>query len=157
MHRALWSTLVAFLAACAAAPSSESGTAPAMPGDESVIWRPATTRTGSLPTAQDENPNVRSTLRPGTRIDLKIPPRARIGIPLPSGVCLPGLNGIAQSGAINRPAEHGPVLPVTAVVVDKDGYEWFEHKDGSMTTSKFVWQPQEQRWAAVTLHAIARQ
>jgi hypothetical protein len=61
------------------------------------------------------------------------------GIPLPDGSQLPLLNGVASAPPVLRSPERGPLPPVVAVVVDRDGWDWYEHADGSLTTCR----PQE--------------
>lgn len=58
------------------------------------------------------------------------------GIRCPDGTCLPLLNGVAAAPAILRSPERGPLPPVVAIVVDRDGWDWYEHADGSMTTCR---------------------
>ena len=58
------------------------------------------------------------------------------GIRCPDGRCLPLLNGVASAPAMIREPERGPLPAVIALVVDADGWEWYEHADGSMTTSR---------------------
>lgn len=103
---------------------------------------------------EDESPNVRSRLAPGTRIALDLPPRAKFGIPLPDGTALPALNGAVRVGPFQRPAERGPLPSVVGVLVDENGFEWYEHSDGSMTTSRWVWLADKKRWEARSFHAI---
>lgn len=81
--------------------------------------------------------HTRSTLAPGTRVPLASPPRADVGIPLPDGSFLPFLNGMTFAPPIDRHPSHGPLPPVVARVVDAEGFEWWEHADGSMTTSRY--------------------
>ncbi len=97
-----------------------------------------------------------SPLPAGTRIQLAEPPRAQHGIPLPDGTCLPGLNGVARSGPLKRPAAHGAVTTVVGIAVDASRFEWYEHQDGSMTTSRWVWKDQLHCWEPMTFHAVAK-
>jgi hypothetical protein len=71
----------------------------------------------------------------GTRTPGTVTPAAR-GIRCPDGSFLPLLNGVAAAPALIRSAEHGPLPPVVARVVDAAGFEWYEHADGSLTTSR---------------------
>jgi hypothetical protein len=133
------------LAACSSAPDPE----------ESVQWRPVAPRSPLVLDDQNNSPNVPSPLPPGTRIALVDVPRSNAGIPLPDGTFLPALNGVPRSGKIDRPPQHGPIQPVVGIVVDDARNEWYEHQDGSMTTSRFVWNKNRSRWEPITLHAIA--
>lgn len=90
----------------------------------------------------------------GVRTPMRVAAAAS-GIRCPDGTFLPLLNGVRTAPGIIREAERGPLPPVVAVVVDRDGWEWYEHADGSMTTSR----PQNIRdqqgrdvLQAVTLH-----
>ena len=71
----------------------------------------------------------------GRRTALRVAPVAD-GIRCPDGRCLPLLNGVASAPALIREAERGALPPVVALVVDADGWEWYEHADGSLTTSR---------------------
>ena len=71
----------------------------------------------------------------GTRTPMTVAPVAD-GIRCPDGRHLPLLNGVASAPAIIREAERGPLPPVVALLVDVDGWEWYEHADGSITTSR---------------------
>lgn len=61
---------------------------------------------------------------------------ARAFIPCPDGSRLPSLNGVLDPPAIQRAPEHGPLPPVIATRRDAAGNEWYEHADGSMTTTR---------------------
>jgi len=132
-------------AACSSTPDAE----------ESVRWRPVAPKNPLVLDDENSSPNVPSPLPPGTHIALIDVPRSQQGIPLPDGTCLPALNGVPRSGKIDRPPQHGPLQPVVGIVVDDARNEWYEHQDGSMTTSRFVWNKNRHRWEPITLHAIA--
>lgn len=134
--------------ACQNAPSADAD------GD-AVAWRPQPQRTPIVVNDEHNAPNVLSPLAPGTRIQLAEPPRATHGIPLPDGSILPGLNGCSRSARVQRPSEQGPVPPVVGIVVDESRFEWYEHADGSMTTSRWVWKPKLRCWEPMTFHAVA--
>lgn len=90
----------------------------------------------------------------GRRTALRVEPVAD-GIRCPDGRCLPLLNGVASAPALIREAERGALPPVVALVVDADGWEWYEHADGSLTTSRPQRITDQQGHAtvqAVTLH-----
>lgn len=90
----------------------------------------------------------------GHRTPQRVEPVAD-GIRCPDGRCLPLLNGVASAPAIIREPERGPLPPVVALVVDADGWEWYEHADGSMTTSRpqrITDQQGRDTVQAVTLH-----
>ncbi|HLQ36847.1 MAG TPA: hypothetical protein VK348_03535 [Planctomycetota bacterium] len=139
--------LLVLLSACSSAP-------PAGKADDSVAWMPASARSPLVLDDERQSPNVQSALLPGTRVQLLAPPRASKGIPLPDGTCLPPLNGVQQSGPVSRPPTAGPLPPVTGIQVDDSGLEWYEHEDGSLTMSRFVWRKDHKRWEAVTVHSI---
>jgi hypothetical protein len=124
------------------------------PRGEEVSWRPVRPRAPLVLDDAQRSPNVPSTLPPGTHIEFAAAPTAAAGIPLPGGAFLPALNGVATSGAIERPAEHGPVPPVIGLTIDESGFEWYEHQDGSLTTSRWVFDATARRWRAVTMHAV---
>lgn len=71
----------------------------------------------------------------GRRTSLRVAPVA-VGIRCPDGQSLPLLNGVASAPGLIREAERGALPPVVALVVDADGFEWYEHADGSLTTSR---------------------
>ncbi len=123
---------------------------------DAVAWRPQPQRTPVVVTDHDNSPNVLSPLPPGTRIALAEVPTAGHGIPLPDGTCLPALNGVARSGRLKRPADQGPLAPVVGILVDASHFEWYEHQDGSMTTSRWVWKDRLHCWEPMTFHAIAQ-
>ncbi len=59
------------------------------------------------------------------------------GIRCPDGSYLPLLNGVPKASPLARNRALPPLAPVVAVLIDGDGVEWFEHADGSATTT--VW------------------
>lgn len=71
----------------------------------------------------------------GTRRHCSISPSSE-GIEFPDGTKLPLLNGLSEAPPLAP--RHGAVrlAPVVAVVVDADGWEWYEHADGARTTSR---------------------
>ncbi len=74
---------------------------------------------------------------PGTRIEVRDLPKVRDGIFLPDGTVLPYLNGMTWAPAVQRGPQFGPFPPVVALVVDYEGFEWWEHADGSTTTTRY--------------------
>jgi hypothetical protein len=58
------------------------------------------------------------------------------GVRCPDGSYLPLLNGVPAAPPITRSAPLGPLPPVIAVVGDQAGDEWYEHADGSCTTTR---------------------
>lgn len=106
---------------------------------DSRAQRPATPTPAASPPHSDIAPPVISPepIRPpaGQRTPTRVPPTTT-GIRCPDGTCLPLLNGVASAPAILREPERGPLPPVVARVFDAEGFEWYEHADGSMTTSR---------------------
>ncbi len=82
-------------------------------------------------------------LPPSSRVPLTMPKGFKSGMLCPDGSYLPLLNGVPRAGRVNRAPEDGPLPPVVAKVTDWGGYEWYEHADGSFTTT---------RWEKMTLH-----
>lgn len=94
-------------------------------------------------------------LAPRSRIPLRLPDGIKSGLRCPDGTYLPLLNGVPHAYPLNRPARNGPLPPVVAKVTDWGGYEWYEHADGSHTTTR--WTPMrtaggETRLEVVTDH-----
>ena len=102
--------------------------------------------------------HVRSPFPPGTVIPVTELPPVDNGIPLPRGGYLPFLNGMTYSPGIARDPRFGPVPPVVAKLVDTEGFEWWMHADGSVTTSIYrqVSVPGETAWDSATRHAVAK-
>lgn len=73
---------------------------------------------------------------PGTRLPLTVE-RVRQGVRCPDGSYLPLLNGVPEAPPITRRPELGGVPPVVAILVDERGDKWYEHADGSATTTRF--------------------
>ena len=94
---------------------------------------------------------------PGTIIAVDGLPVVEKGIPLPGGGFLPFLNGMTYSPQLHRDPRFGPVPPVTAKLVDADGFEWWMHADGSVTTSIYqqITVPGSTYWDSATKHAVA--
>lgn len=94
---------------------------------------------------------------PGTRIPLRVEAGTGDGIRLPDGTTLPYLNGMTWAPPVQRSRELGPVAPVVGILVDADGFEWYEHADGSVTTCLYqqVVLPGETYWDPSTKHAAA--
>lgn len=89
--------------------------------------------------AQDPGvpPEARRKFPPGSRIPMRVP-WTKSGIPVGNGRYLPLLNGVPFAPAISRDPEWGPVPPVVAKIVDDEGVEYWEHADGSTTTTRFL-------------------
>lgn len=96
--------------------------------------------------------------RPGSRRLVAELPAVDRGIPLPDGRLLPFLNGMTWAPPVQRNQVHGLVPPVVAIVVDAEGFEWYEHADGSMTTSMYqeVILPGETYWDPTTKHSVPK-
>lgn len=96
--------------------------------------------------------------RPGSRRLITALPAVERGIPLPDGRKLPFLNGMTWAPPVQRNHGHGLVPPVVAIVVDAEGFEWYEHADGSMTTSMYqeVILPEETYWDPTTKHSVPK-
>lgn len=77
-------------------------------------------------------------LPPSSRVPMTLPTGFKSGLPLPDGTFLPLLNGVPYAVAPARDASDGPIPPVVAKVTDQEGYEWYEHADGSMTTTRWT-------------------
>lgn len=94
---------------------------------------------------------------PGTIIPVAGLPPVENGIPLPGGGFLPFLNGMTYSPQLHRDPRFGPVPPVTAKLVDAEGFEWWMHTDGSVTTSIYqqITVPGSTYWDSATKHAVA--
>ena len=65
-------------------------------------------------------------------------PKVTRGIPCPDGSFLPFLNGMTAAPAIHRDPAYGPVPPIVGIWVDVSGIEWWEHADGSKTTTHYL-------------------
>lgn len=74
---------------------------------------------------------------PGSRVPMRVP-WTKSGIPVGDGRFLPLLNGVPFAPPISRDPLCGPVPPVVAKIVDDEGVEYWEHADGSTTTTRFV-------------------
>ncbi len=99
---------------------------------------PAPAPDASPPRSADAPPAISTELvRPpaGQRTPTRVPPTTD-GIRCPDGTYLPLLNGVTSAPAIIREPERGPLPPVVARMFDAEGFEWYEHADGSMTTSR---------------------
>ncbi len=75
-------------------------------------------------------------LPPGARVPRRVG-RVSSGIRCPDGSHLPLLNGVPAAPPITRSPHLGPVPPVVAILVDQEGNRWYEHADGSATTTRF--------------------
>ena len=141
--------LVAMLAVvgCTAAPTPDELGA-------GRTWAPARPKSPILLDREQNDPNVYSTLPRGARVAISaapVPGPQEPAILLSDGTRLPALNGVAKPPMVktNRTAK-----PVVAVIVDERGLEWFEHADGCLTTSRYVWRSNRKLWDAVAMHAI---
>ncbi len=101
--------------------------------------------------------HVKSPHPPGTIIPVEGLPAVENGIPLLGGGFLPFLNGMTYSPILHRDPRFGPVPPVTAKLVDAEGYEWWMHMDGSVTTSIYqqITVSGLTYWDSATKHAVA--
>lgn len=117
-------------------------------------WSPARPKSPILLDREQNDPNVLSTLPRGARVPLAATPTPGPGEPaimLSDGTRLPALNGVAKPPLVNT---NRTTKPVVAVIVDERGLEWFEHADGCLTTSRYVWRSNRKLWDAVAMHAI---
>lgn len=91
----------------------------------------------------------------GTRRACRVEPSAH-GIEFPDGTRLPLLNGLREAVRIESRSGTACVAPVVAILVDADGWEWYEHADGARTTSRLRAKPveagQSARLLPVALH-----
>ena len=130
------------------------------PGEPVALWQ-GVLGVPALPLLTNERVaiplHVKSPHPPGTIIPVKNLPAVENGIPLPGGGFLPFLNGMTYSPNLHRAARFGPVPPVTAKLVDAEGYEWWMHEDGSVTTSIYqqITVPGSTYWDSATKHAVA--
>ncbi len=93
---------------------------------------------GFLTNKKSDRPHHKKSNLPwGTRHTIKNLPAVNNGIPLPDGSFIPFLNGMTHAPPLHRDPRHGPVPPVVAKVVDDEGFEWWEHADHSVTTSRY--------------------
>lgn len=94
--------------------------------------------------------------RPGSRTPVTDLPHVDDGIRLPNGICLPYLNGMTWAPPVQRDRVHGDVPPVVATIVDAEGFEWYEHADGSVTTCMYqqVIVQGEPYWDPTTKHSV---
>lgn len=78
-------------------------------------------------------------LGPNERIRFTMPTGFKHGIKCPDGSYLPVLNGVPEElvWPLGRSAEDGPLPPVIGLVTDRDGIRWYEHADGSATTTQW--------------------
>lgn len=78
----------------------------------------------------------------GTRRACRVEPSVH-GIEFPDGTRLPLLNGLREAVRIESQPAAARVAPVVAILVDADGWEWYEHADGARTTSRLRAKPVE--------------
>ncbi len=83
-------------------------------------------------------PELHLPLPPHARIALRLPRGLRSGLRCPDGSFLPLLNGVPHASPIHRSPHDGPLPPVVARRTDADGDDWYEHADGSLTTTRWV-------------------
>jgi hypothetical protein len=86
-----------------------------------------------VPRLQKDGKNLLSALAPG-RYPMSVP-FSNQGIPCGDGRYLPLLNGMDSAPPIQ--GNLGPVQPIVAKIIDAAGTEWWEHADGSVTTSRW--------------------
>ncbi len=86
----------------------------------------------------DLPPEFFAALPPHSRIGLRLPAGLTSGLRCPDGSFLPLLNGVPEAAPIQRLARYGPLPPVVAKRTDAGGDEWYEHADGSLTTTRWV-------------------
>jgi hypothetical protein len=81
------------------------------------------------------------------------------GITFPDGTTLPYLNGMTWAPMVSRSRDvAAPIPPVIGLVVDQEGFEWYEHADHSTTTTRYkqVTFAGETYWDPATEHAAPR-
>jgi hypothetical protein len=122
-----------------------------------LTWAPVRPKSPILLDREQNDPNVLSPLPRGARVlvqSVPTPGPSDPAIVLSDGTRLPALNGVAKPPLVKT---NRVTRPVVAVVVDERGMEWFEHADGCMTTSRYVWRSNRKLWDAVAMHAIPDQ
>ena len=93
-------------------------------------------------------------LPPNSRVEMYLDPAwFKSGIKCPGAGYLPLLNGVPFANQIGRAAddEGGPVPPVVAKKTGPDGIEWYEHADGSVTSTHFT----TGAWNGVEMRIVA--
>lgn len=95
--------------------------------------------TDDAKTADEPKPAWTRSLAPNERLRVELPKDLRHGIPMPDGSFLPLLNGVPHAEPASRnTSASGPLPPVVAKFADREGSEWWEHADGSTTTTRWV-------------------
>ena len=98
-------------------------------------------------------------LPPNSGCRLRLPKGIKSGLRCPDGSFLPLLNGVPYAYPLKRNVDDGPLPPVVAKITDSGGYEWYEHADGSHTTTR--WTPMTMpdgttRMEVVTSHHVPK-
>lgn len=83
-------------------------------------------------------PEFFAELAPGQSIKFDMPTGFTSGVKCPDGSFLPLLNGVPEASPIKRFPQDGPQPPVIGLVADSGGYLWYEHADGTTTTTRWV-------------------
>lgn len=73
----------------------------------------------------------------------------------PDGTALPPLNGVEKPGPVQWP-EGRPYSPVVGKHTEPNGLEWYDHADGTMTTTTVTWRKDLNRYDGVTLMATPK-
>lgn len=71
---------------------------------------------------------------------------------LPDGSWVRSLNGVKGAPPLDWPTDI-PWSPIKRMVVDPTGQEWYEHEDGSMSTTMMTWRKDLGREDAMTVLA----
>jgi hypothetical protein len=116
----------------AAAPGQTPAPEPETAKAELPVAPAQETKPGLL---HQDGKNQRSPLAPG-RYPMKVP-FSKSGIPCGDGRFLPLLNGMETAPSLGRDPHLGPIPPIVGKIVDATGIEWWEHEDGSASTSRY--------------------
>lgn len=139
------------IAGLAAAGALIAAAAPFVAGDgASHRQQPAVAAVSPPPTpAAVSKPEVGRVFTAGTRSSSPKPDRSR-ELELPDGTFVPALNGAVDATPLATYWGPSAWSPITGVERSSAGVDWYQHADGSYSTTQMVWRKDLGRSAAMT-------
>lgn len=134
----LWIAAAAVLAGGVAVVAWPRDTAPPPPPAKAAAPAPS----------PPQGPPPAAAATPGKPPPLPVAPGPEDVIVYPDGSRMPALNGVTRPPKPTYP-DWLKFTPVVRTVRGADGRDWYEHQDGSRTTTYWTWRAELGRWDAV--------
>ncbi len=137
------------LAGLAAAGALVAAAAPFVAGHGAGRPQQPAVAAASPPPPAASKPEVGRVFTAGTRASSPKSDRSR-ELELPDGTFVPALNAAVDAAPLATYWGPSPWSPITGVERNSAGVDWYQHANGSYSTTQMVWRKDLGRYAAMT-------